>query len=81
MLDEFKVLQALCNRSKHMSTTGSAMGTLHRSTIDDWPDVNSVSDFDLGPPTAYFVDSRDVEDIIPVVIKFYDDHWFQKAQE
>jgi hypothetical protein len=78
MLDEFKVLLALCNRSKHMSPKVSAMGTLHRSTIDDWPDVDSVSDFDRGPPTGYFVGGRDVEDVICEVIKFYDDKWFQK---
>ncbi|MGH9428006.1 MAG: hypothetical protein ACRD2L_17110, partial [Terriglobia bacterium] len=45
-LDEFKVLQDLCNRSKHMSASESVMGTLHESTIDDWPDVDSVPDFD-----------------------------------
>lgn len=81
MLDEFKVLQALCNRSKHMSPTDSVMGTLHTLTIDEWPDVDSVSDFDLGSPTAYSVDDRDVDDVIQVAIKFYEDHWFRKAQE
>jgi hypothetical protein len=80
VLDEFKVLQALCNRSKHMSVTDSVMGTLHESTVDDWPDVDSVSDFDRGFPTAYSVDERDVEDVIRAVIKFYEDRWFKSGR-
>jgi hypothetical protein len=79
-LAEFKALQGLCNRSKHMIATNSVMGTLHEATIDDWPDVDSVLDFDRGLPTAYSVDDRDVEDVIRAVIRFYDDGWFQKAQ-
>src|SRR5712671_1181705 len=41
-LEEFKVLQALCNRSKHMCATDSAMGTLRGAPIDDWPEIDSV---------------------------------------
>jgi hypothetical protein len=76
-LGEFKVLQALCNRSKHMSASDHVMGTLHQRTVDDRPDVDSVSDFDRDYATAYSVDERDVEDVIRVVIKFYEDQWFQ----
>jgi hypothetical protein len=79
-LEEFKVLQGLCNRSKHMSATDRVMGTLHSSPIDDWPDVDSVSDFDLGAPSAYSVDDRDVEDVIHVVIRFYEDQWFRNRK-
>lgn len=79
-LEEFKVLQGLCNRSKHMSATDKVMGTLHSSPIDDWPDVDSVSDFDLGAPSAYSVDDRDVEDVIHVVIRFYEDLWFRNRK-
>jgi len=77
-LAEFKILQALCNRSKHMSPSQSAMGALYGGRIDDWPDVDSVTDFDRGPPIAYFVDGHDVADIIRTVIKFYDENWFQE---
>lgn len=76
-LEEFRTLQGLCNRSKHMSASTSIMGTLHESTIDDWPDVDSVPDFDRGFPTAYSVDERDMDHVIRVVLKFYEDHWFQ----
>ena len=79
-LAEFKVLQSLCNRSKHMIATNTVMGTLHESTIDDWPDVDSVLDFDRGHPTAYSVDNRDVEDVVKTVIRFYDVGWFRIAQ-
>jgi len=71
-LKEFKILQNLCNRSKHMSTSNTVMGTLHQSTID----VASVPDFDRGFPTAYSVGEQDMDDVIRVVLKFYEDHWF-----
>jgi hypothetical protein len=77
-LEEFNVLRALCNRSKHMSQSDSAMAAIFGANFDDWPDIDSVTDFDRGPPIAYFVDGRDVNDVIRVVIKFYDENWFQK---
>jgi hypothetical protein len=80
-LEEFNVLRALCNRSKHMTQTVAAMGALYGSNIDDWPDMDAVTDFDRGAPLAYFVDGRDVEDVIPVVIKYYEDNWFQKKKD
>jgi hypothetical protein len=80
-LEEFKVLQALCNRSKHMCATGSAMGTLRGGPIDDLQDVGSVLNFDRGPPRAYFVDGRDMDDVVRTVVKFYEDRWFNVARE
>jgi len=76
-LQEFKTLLALCNRSKHMCATDRSMGTLHGTSIDDWPDVDSVLDFDRGPPCAYFVDGQDMDDLVQAVVNFYEDHWFQ----
>lgn len=80
-LDEFKVLQALCNRSKHMCTTDSAMGALSGGPIDDWSDVDSVLNFDRGPTLAYFVDGRDMDDVVRTVVNFYEDRWFNIALE
>ena len=80
-LEEFKVLQALCNRSKHMCTTESAMGTLRGGPIDEWPEVDSVLNIDRGPPRAYFVNGRDMDDVVRTVVKFYEDRWFNVARE
>lgn len=77
-LDEFNVLRSLCNRSKHMVRQDSAMGALYGANISDWPDIDSVRDFERGPPIAYFVDGRDVEDIIHSVIYHYE-KWFQQV--
>ncbi len=76
-LEEFKILQGLCNRSKHMNASSAVMGTLYESKIDDWPDVDSVKNFDQGVPTEFSVDNRDVRDVIDSVIKFYEIRWFQ----
>jgi len=56
------------------------MGTLSESTIDDWPDVDSLTDFDRGFPTAYSVDDRDIVDVIQVVITFYEEQWFRTRE-
>lgn len=76
-LNEFKMIQGLCNRSKHMVPSSNVMGTLYESRIDDWPDLDSVGNFDRGFPTAYSVDDRDILDVVEVVIAFYEKHWFR----
>lgn len=63
--EEFKLLQGLCNRSKHMCATETAMGTLHKTT--------SGSRVVIG----YFADGKDVEHVIRAVIQFYEDNWFK----
>lgn len=77
-LHEFNILRGLCNRSKHMSSNVEATGALYGASIDDWPNVDDVADFDRGPPITYFVDGRDIEKVIPVVIRFYEESWFKK---
>lgn len=77
-IDEFNILRSLCNRSKHMVCSDSAMGALYGANISDWPDIDSVRDFGRGPPIAYFVDGQDVEDILRVVIRHYE-KWFQQV--
>jgi len=67
--EEFKFLQALCNRSKHMCVTDQAMGTLHKSKSGTRVVV------------GYFADGKDVEDVIRAVIKFYEDNWFRKNKD
>ena len=67
--DEFKFLQALCNRSKHLCVTDQAMGVLHKSKVGSRVVV------------GYFADGKDVEDVIRAVIKFYEDNWFRKSTD
>lgn len=76
-LEDFKILKRLCNRSKHMSRRVGVMGTMYGATIDDAPDIDSLSDFDRGAPIAYSVDERDVEELVRTVLKFYDERWFR----
>ena len=80
-LKEFNILRGLCNRSKHMLQSESVMGALYKRKIDDWPNIDSVTNFDRGPPIAYFVDSQDVEEVIRIVIRFYDEHWFKNQEK
>ena len=65
--EEFKIIQGLCNRSKHMCLTDTAMGALHKSKSGNRVVV------------GYFADGKDVEDVIRAVIQFYEDNWFQNG--
>jgi hypothetical protein len=80
-LEEFRILQGLCNRSKHMSLTTGSMGASHEPPIDDWRDGDSVSIFGRGPTIAYCVEGYDVDDVIRVVVAFYQEHWFQWTRD
>ena len=79
-LREFNILRALCNRTKHMEVSESAMGALYGAKIDDWPEISSITNIGRGPPIAYFVDGHDVEDIIRIVISKYEE-WFQRVDK
>jgi hypothetical protein len=77
-LEEFRIVQGLCNHSKHMERVPS-MAALHQPTsVDEWPENDAVRDFDAGPPTHYFVEGRDVLDIAGVALRYYEFEWFNK---
>jgi hypothetical protein len=80
-LEEFNILRELCNRSKHMNAKVEATGALYGGTFDDAPDVDAITNFDRGAPLAYFVEGKDVEDLIPVVIRFYEENWFKRLDQ
>lgn len=65
--EEFEFLRKLCNRSKHMCVTDTAMAALHES--------NGHRRL-----AGYFADGKDVEDAIRSVIEFYEENWFSKRK-
>jgi len=75
-IPEFKIINAICNRSKHMATISFPLEVQYGANFDDWPDFDSVNDFDCGPPLAYFADGRNLMDVIDVVICFYKKYWY-----
>lgn len=75
-LDAFLVIQGLCNRSKHLKEFDRPMSITGSLPVDEWPDVDSVANFNCGPVPGYAVDGRDVMEIIDEVIQFYLQHWF-----
>jgi hypothetical protein len=74
----FKTINDICNRTKHLSRKCMEISTQYGIPVDDWPDVDAVRDFDLGPASDYFVDGRNVIDIIDEVVEFYERKWFLK---
>ena len=77
-LDSFKLLNAICNHSKHLRPFPGPVETKYGLTIDEWPNIDSVESFDNGPPSGYSVDGRDVLDAVDEVVKFYEEKWFSK---
>jgi len=49
--------------------------------IDDYPEIDSVFDFDNGPPIGYLVDRRDLFDIVAVVLQHYQSEWYEKQRK
>lgn len=78
-LPEFDILRQLCNRSKHMATSSSVRGAVHGSTLDEWENLDSVQSMDCGPVLAYFVDGKNIEDVISAVRHFYERNWFERV--
>lgn len=75
---EFKTIRLLCNKTKHFSKTKFSTSSLHDLPFDEWTDIDDVRDFDKGPATDYFVDNRNVINVISEVINFYKREWFIK---
>ncbi len=75
---EFETIRKLCNRSKHLKEIPQITDSEHNTTVDEWKDFDSVSNIDKGPATNYFVDDKNVIDIINTVINFYNTEWFEK---
>ena len=78
-LPEFKMIQSLCNRSKHMSASAT-LSASYGATIDDCPDIDSITDFDRGSPTDYFVNGQSVEPAIATILAFYEGEWFRQER-
>lgn len=79
----YVLIKEICNATKHLGDKHEIRAKHETSAnygldIDDWPDFDSVSDFDLGPPSGHFVDGDNVIGIIEDVINYYEREWFSK---
>lgn len=80
-LGSFKVINAICNHTKHLQPLPKRIDTSYGLSIDEWPDVGAVHSFDNGPPSGYSIDGRDVLDVVEEVLRFYEDNWFSKQEQ
>lgn len=74
----FKLVQELCNGTKHFQKYKDETGYEAGALNDDWEDFDSVPNFDEGPPTVMRVNGRNVLDIFQEVLDYYTDHWFER---
>ena len=79
-LPEFLIVNSLCNRSKHMGRMPYRVETTYGAMVDEYREIDSVFDFDNGPPLGYSVNGRDLFDIIAVVLNYYQSEWYGKLR-
>ncbi|CAA6604748.1 conserved hypothetical protein [Rhodospirillaceae bacterium LM-1] len=68
------IVRELSNFAKHLRKDRQASYS-GGAAIDEWSDIDSVANFDIGPPTAHSVDNHPIEEIIEPLIRLYED-WF-----
>lgn len=73
----FQIINKLCNRTKHLTTSVNT-SSLHDLPLDEWMDIDSVKNFDRGPATDYFIDGKNIIEVMEDVIKSYKSNWFDK---
>lgn len=83
---EFKIVQALCNHSKHQDSKHSGSEDLvleaqFGASVSEYPSIAAVHSFSSGPPLGYRVNGRDLFDVLQVVITFYESCWYARSCE
>lgn len=76
--ENFSKLRKICNGTKHLSKSSPPTSFSYDLPIDSWDNVDSVKDFDKGPPSGFFVGRDSLETILISVIDYYDNQWFNK---
>ena len=74
-LPEFKIINALCNRSKHLAISQET-GYRGELTVSEWPDLASVLRIDEGPPSAFYVNNEEIEKPLSRLLEEYRNKWF-----
>lgn len=86
---EFKTVKALCNRTKHFELSQNKTpseyefnktSSEHDLKIDDWPEIDSVKNFDLGPVSNYFVDGKNITNILDGLVEYYKENYFNSKK-
>lgn len=74
---EFKTVNALCNRTKHLIPIREEISSEHDLKIDDWPEIDSVRNFDLGPALNYLIDGKNITNVLDGLVEYYNENWFK----
>jgi len=73
----FQIINSICNGTKHLAKMDLTTSSEYGIPFDDWPEVDAVRIFDLGPPSNYFVDGQNIIEIIDEAVNFYETKWFK----
>ncbi len=78
-LEEFRIINNLCNHSKHLKKTSHSSEVKYGANISEYPLISEVKSIADGPPTQFEVDGIRIEIVLETVLNFYEDNWFNKS--
>ena len=74
----FKNINNICNGIKHLKPQNKKLKTFYNSNVDEWKNIDDILDVDIGSPSDYFVDNKNILELIEEVTEYYENHWFRK---
>ena len=77
--NDFKMLRSVCNSTKHFKYCDTRVE--YGTVISEWKNLSNVQTIKRGYPKGYFINDRNINDIIDVVVDLYESKWFQRAKE
>lgn len=71
----YRKLRNVTNGTKHLKVSETVTSTVGGTTVDEWPNFDTVIDTDSGPPSEHFIDEVPVHVVIDSIIAKYQ-NWF-----
>ena len=56
----FKDINNICNGIKHLKPQNKKLKTFYNSNVNEWKNVDDILDVDIGSPSDYFVDNKNI---------------------
>lgn len=77
-LKDFKTINNICNGIKHLQSQKNELYVQYDLSVDEWDDVDSIQNVDLGSASDFYVNDKNIIEIIDNVLIFYENEWFGK---
>jgi len=79
-LSEHEIIRKICNGTKHQSKQKHELIAKYDLKISQWDSVSDVRKISNGSPSAFYVDGKNIINIIDIVADFYEKQWFESKK-